>query len=150
MSLLDKGEISRALMSSTSTFNLVYICSTSSLGNILKSLSFFFEHLILLLTKLCRPNMNGLKLFPNFVSNFHAMNTSKYLLTKSIKQSIIGSSMIFDLVFIPSTNNRFFGDLSTDGMKSLKVTRHASFPISIVSPIELGWTTTPPGHSLGF
>src|SRR6185312_16937988 len=113
-------------------------------------IEFFLKHLVLLLTKLCRPNMNGLKLFPNFVSRFLAMNTHKDVLTKSIKQSIFGSSMVLNLVFTPITNNRFFGDLPTYDMESLKVTRHAGFPIAIVSPIKFGRPTTPRGHLKDF
>jgi len=54
------------------------------------------------------------------------------------------------MVLIHNTGNGFVGDLPNKGIKSFKVTRHASFPIAIVSPIELGWSTTPLDHSLGF
>src|SRR6185437_8034644 len=113
-------------------------------------IEFFLKHLIFFFTKLLRTNIDSFKSFPNFMRGLFAVNTSKNLLTKSIKQSILCSSTIFDLIFIPRTNNRFFRDRPSDGINSLKVTRHASFPISIVSPIEFRWTTTPPGHSLGF
>src|SRR6185312_4491571 len=106
-------------------------------------IEFFLKHLVLLLTKLYRPNMNGLKLFPNFMSHFLAMDTRKDILTKSIKQSILGSSMVLNLVFTPITNNRFFGDLPTYDMESLKVTRHAGFSIVIISSISLGGPLLP-------
>jgi len=94
--------------------------------------------------------MNGLKLFPNFMSGFFAMDTSKDFLTNSIKQSILSSSIPFGVILIHNTGNGFVGDLRSKGIESLKVTRYASFPIAIVSPIELGWSTTSRGHSLGF
>jgi len=79
--------------------------------------------------------MNGLKLFPNFMSGFFAMDTSKDFLTNSIKQSILSSSISFGVILIHNTGNGSVGDHPSKGIESLKVTRYASFPIAIVSPI---------------
>ena len=65
--------------------------------------------------------------------------------TNSIKQNIFGSSISFCVVLIHNTNG-FVGDLPSKRVKSLKVTRHAGFAIAVVSPIKLGWSTTPQGH----
>src|SRR6185503_9976274 len=95
-------------------------------------IEFLLKHLVLLFTELLKPNMNGLKLFPHFMGGFLAMYTSKDFFAKSIKQSIFGSSIPFCVVLIHNTNG-FVGDLPSKRVKSLKVTRHAGFPIAVVS-----------------
>src|SRR6185503_6766052 len=97
-------------------------------------IEFLLKHLVLLFTELLRPNMNGLKLFPHFMSGFLAMHTCKDFFTRSIKQSIFCSSIPFCVVLIHNTNG-FFGDLPSKRVKSLKITHHAGFPITVVSPI---------------
>src|SRR6185312_16886910 len=107
----------------------------------LEFIEFFLKHLVLL-TELLRPNTNVFKLFPHFMSGLLAMHTCKDILANSIKHSIFSSSIPFNLVHIHNTQS-FVGNLPSKRVKSLKVTRHASFSIAIVSPIELGWYTTP-------
>ena len=108
-------------------------------------IEFLLKYLVLLFTELLRPNMNGLKLFPHLMSGFLAMHTSKELFSNSIKQNIFGSSISFCVVLIHNTNG-FVGNLPSKRVKSVKITRHAGFPIAVVSPIKLGWSTTPQGH----
>ena len=151
MSLLDKGEVSSALVFSTSTFNQKYICSTNSLGNILNSLNFSLS-ISYFFQEVSYTQHGSSQAQPKFHQHyFFAANTCKNLLTNSLKQRIFSSSIPFGLNLDRGSTNRFRGDFPSIVGESLKITRHASFSIAIVSHIELGQSTTTPGdHSLGF